>query len=101
MTEWTLWKVVGVVLLMQVIFATYSSGSVLTYLKGSEFKEVCIEGGRPVVLSYTRLNESAEIYCLYQDARKNSKMLLANKKGTWTVLTRTVVGGGWYWPFWL
>ena len=83
------------------IVSPYITGILLTNQKAKEFVSVCTEG-RVVVLSYSALNRTGTIYCLYKNASENTRLTVSQKQGGgWSVQTSEVVGKGWYWPFWL
>lgn len=93
-------KMLSVTVIVFLLTWPYVAGNTLTSLKGSELSSICGEG-RVVVLAYTHLNESAEIYCLYRNASYNMRMRVSKPADVWKVDSQQNVGRGWYWPFWL
>ena len=83
------------------LLVPYASTALLTKLKSSDIvvSQVCEEGAHIAVLEYNKLNETAQIYCLYSDARKNTYLKIVQDGVVWRKDSATTVGKGWYWPF--
>ena len=102
MIGWNISKMVLLVVLGCWLVYPYISGYWLTNLKQGALKTVCKQDGRVVVLAYSELNKTAALYCLYKDARNNTRYSVTQtKQNEWSILTEENVGKGLYWPFWL
>lgn len=91
-------RVFFVTTILVYILSPYCTSTVLTQIKQGDLQAVCGEG-RVVVLSYTHMNESGEIYCLYTDASQNSRLKISKEKGVWKESFRENISKKFYWPF--
>lgn len=81
-----------------IIYPCLESG-ILTKLKSSSISGVCT--GRVVVLSYSELNRSAQIYCLQSDSNLNVRLRIEQQDKLWKIVSTTSLSHAFYWPFWI
>jgi hypothetical protein len=102
MKEWKLTRLIGLVVGITWLIYPYVAGSWLSALRADKVKSVCSSEAKIVVLGYSELNSTAQVYCLYRDAKQNTRYTVSQRAGgEWSILTTDNVGKGFYWPFWL
>lgn len=99
----SIWKTLFFLALLAVLIRPYIVSHLAHEAIGRELSlsPICQEGGVVRVLEYYKIKRSATLYCLYSDARSNTRLQVEKTTGGWKVVFSEIVGRGVYWPFYL
>jgi hypothetical protein len=102
--EWVLIRTLGTIMLICTLVYPYVlSAFAQSYVHEFDPFVICTSDRSPKirVLTLNRVQQRAEIYCLYPDARYNTRVIAERVDTVWKPTHSEVVGKGLYWPFYL